>query len=64
MERKDKKSVSRKTFIFYSGLIFVGIYGLFKIPMRIFERKEREKFLGNGKDKFKFETNPESVKRS
>lgn len=58
-----KKKLSRKKFIFYSGLVLMGIYGLVKIPMKIFGRKEREKFFGHGKEEFKFESNPESVKR-
>ena len=62
-ENTGKKKLSRKRFIFYSGLVLMGIYGLVKIPMKIFGKKEREKFFGHGKDEYKFETNPESVKR-
>jgi hypothetical protein len=64
LEKVKNNKVSRKKFIFYSGLIFVGIYGLFKIPMKIFGKKEREKFFSGGHDEIKFEKNPESVKRS
>lgn len=62
-EDVKNKKVSRKKFIFYSGLIFVGIYGLIKIPMKIFEKKEREKFFDSEQGGIKFEKNPESVKR-
>lgn len=64
LENKEKKRVSRKKFLFYSGLVLVGIYGLIKIPMNIFGKKEREKFFSGEHNEIKFEKNPEAVKRS
>jgi hypothetical protein len=64
LENIKTEKVSRKKFIFYSGLVLMGIYGLFKIPMKIFGKKEREKFFSSGENEIKFEKNPEAVKRS
>lgn len=64
IENIKSKKISRKKFIFYSGLVLVGIYGMIKIPVKIFGKKEREKFFSAGHGEIKFERNPESVKRS
>jgi hypothetical protein len=64
IENIKAKKISRKKFIFYSGLVFVGIYGAMKIPLKIFGKREREKFFSGEHNEIKFERNPEAVKRS
>jgi hypothetical protein len=66
MENTDKlvlEKVSRKNFLFYTGIVFAGAYMLFKLPFKIFGKNEQgEQASINSKD-VRFETNPESVRR-
>jgi hypothetical protein len=63
LEKEQTGKVSRKNFIFYSGIIFAGVYMLIKFPFKTFGKKEQEvRTVNNSKD-VQFEANPESVRR-
>lgn len=57
------KKVSRKSFIFYSGLFLVGAYALLKAPFKFFGDKNKDRAEVNAEDGVQFKANPGSVKR-
>jgi hypothetical protein len=62
LENIKPKKVSRKNFIFYSGIALAGVFLLFKMPFKFLRKKEAGLSGGDSK-KISFEVNPESVKR-
>jgi hypothetical protein len=63
LENIKSKKVSRKNFIFYSGIIFAGAYMLIKFPFKLLGKREQRTQSGNSGKGIKFEKSPESVKR-
>lgn len=64
LENLNSKKTSRKSFIFYSGIVLMAGYALIKTPFRLFGRKEEpvaENKTGTG---YIFKPNSESIKRS
>jgi hypothetical protein len=67
MENTDKlvlEKVSRKNFLFYTGIVFAGAFMLFKLPFKIFGKKEQEVQSNVNSKDVRFEANPDSVRRS
>lgn len=64
LENIKEKNVSRKNFIFYSGIVFAGMFMLIKSPFKFLRKKEAQGMPGKNFKKIKFEINSESVKRS
>ena len=63
LENIKAKKVSRKNFIFYSGVALAGVFMLIKMPFKFLRKKEDIELSGNNSEKVRFEINPESVKR-
>jgi hypothetical protein len=63
LENIKERKVSRKNFIFYSGIVFSGVFMLIKMPFKFFGKKEEERLPENDSKKIRFEINPEAVKR-
>jgi hypothetical protein len=64
LENLKSKNVSRKNFIFYSGIALAGVYMLIKMPFKVFRKKEQEEVSIRSEKGIRFEVNPEAVKRS
>jgi hypothetical protein len=64
LENLKTKKVSRKNFIFYSGIALAGVYMLIKMPFKAFRKKENKEVLVRNEKGIRFEANPEAVKRS
>jgi|WetSurMetagenome_2_1015567.scaffolds.fasta_scaffold276572_2 hypothetical protein len=64
LENIKSKKVSRKNFIFYSGIALAGVYMLIKRPFKFFGKKEREEVSVRSEKGIRFESNPEAVKRN
>jgi hypothetical protein len=63
LESIKEKKVSRKNFIFYSGVMFAGMIMLIKMPLNLLRRKEEKGISESVSKKIRFKINPESVKR-
>jgi hypothetical protein len=63
LENIESKKVSRKNFIFYSGIIFAGAFMLIKMPFKFLGSRNRESVTENNPGGIRFNVNPESVKR-
>jgi hypothetical protein len=64
LENIKEKKVSRKNFIFYSGVVIAGVFMLIKQPFKLLRKKEEERISAKNKNVIRFEMNPDSVKRS
>ena len=64
LENIKTKKISRKNFVFYSGLVMMGAYALIKIPFKIFGGREKVTEEDKRMDEYMFRSNPGSVKRS
>jgi hypothetical protein len=64
LEHIKSKKVSRKNFIFYSGVFLAGAYMLIRQPFKLLKKNRDEKQAENYSKGIRFEINPEAVKRS
>ncbi len=64
LENLNSNKLSRKSFIFYSGLALMSMYALVKIPFKFLGKKKTERVVSIDTDKIIFKANPNSIKRS